>query len=77
MPAALVTLLPIIITYGSQAVQSLIAMFSKSTPPTDADWQALALLTKTTARQQMLVVLTEQGISPNSAQGQAFLALLP
>ena len=76
MPAALVTLIPIILQYGVPAVQQLIAMFTRSTPPTDADWQALALLTQTTARQQMLQVFAEQGISPNSAQGAALLALV-
>lgn len=77
MPAALQTLLPIIIQYGSQAITQLIAMFSKTTGPTDADWQALAQLTQTTARQQMLQVLAKHGIDPASAQGQALLALVP
>lgn len=77
MSAALTTLIPILLQYGTQAVQQLIAMFSKTTPPTDADWQALALLTTKTARQQMLDVLTAHGIDPASPQGQAFLALVP
>ncbi len=77
MPAALVTLLPILLPYGVQAVQAIIAMFSKAGGPTDADWQALALLTTTTARQQMLAVLKAHGIDPASPQGLALLALVP
>ncbi len=77
MPAALVTLLPILLPYGAQAVQALIAMFTKASGPTDADWQALSLLTTTTARQQMLAVLNAHGIDPASPQGAALLALVP
>lgn len=77
MPAALVTLIPIILQYGTAALQQLISMFTKTTPPTDADWQALMLLTSKTARQQMLEVMASHGIDPNSPQGQAFLALVP
>jgi len=76
MPAALITLIPIIVQYGVPAVQQLIAMFSKPTV-TDSDWQALALLTTKTARQQMLEVLANHGIEPASPQGQAFLSLTP
>ncbi len=76
MLAALITLLPIIIPYGTAAVAQLIAMFSKGTP-TDADWQNLAMLTTTTARQQMLAVLKEHNIAPDSAQGVALLSLVP
>ena len=77
MPAAVLTLLPVLIQYGLPAVTQLIAMFQKSTGPTDTDWQALALLTTKTARQQMLETLANHGIDPNSPQGQAFLALTP
>ena len=77
MTAALATLLPILLPYGLAAVQQLIAMFSKGTPPTDADWQALAVLTTKTARQQMLEVLAAHGVDPNSPQGLALLALVP
>lgn len=77
MPAALIALIPLVIQYGAPAVQQLIAMFSKTTPPTDADWQALGLLTQTTARQQMLQVMAKHGIDPSSPQGVALLALVP
>jgi len=77
MSSALVTLIPIILQYGAPAIQQLIAMFTKSAPPTDADWQALALLTTKTARQQMLEVLAAHAIDPNSPQGKALLALTP
>lgn len=77
MSTALATLLPIIIQYGTQAVTQLIAMFTRSTPPTDADWITLGTLTQTTARQQMLAVLKAHNIDPASPQGQAFLALVP
>lgn len=77
MPAALVTLLPILVPYGIQAVSQIIAMFTKSTAPTDADWQALAALTQTTARQQMLNTLAAHNIDPASPQGVALLALVP
>ena len=77
MPAALITLIPIILQYGVPAVQQLIAMFNKPAGPTDADWQNLATLTSITARQQMLATLAKHGIDPNSPQGQALLALTP
>jgi hypothetical protein len=77
MSAAILALLPVLIPYGAQAIAQLIAMFSKSTPPSDADWQALMALTSKTARQQMLEVLAAHGIDPNSPQGQALLALTP
>lgn len=77
MSAALTTLIPILLQYGTAAITQLIAMFSKTTGPTDADWQALGVLTQTTARQQMLAVLKAHGIDPASPQGQAFLALVP
>jgi len=77
MSAALIALIPVILQYGLPAVQQLIAMFSKAGGPTDADWQALMLLTTKTARQQMLETLAAHGIDPNSPQGQAFLALTP
>lgn len=76
MPAALVTLLPIILPYGIQAVTALIGIFSKPTPPTDADWVALGELTKTTARQQMLDTLAKHNIDPASPQGLALLSLV-
>ena len=77
MPAAVLTLLPVLIQYGLPAVQQLISMFNKPAGPTDADWQALMALTTKTARQQMLETLAAHGIDPNSPQGQAFLALTP
>lgn len=77
MPAALVTLLPIILPYGIQAVTALISMFNKPGGPTDADWQALGEQTKITARQQMLAVLAAHNIDPTSPQGVALLALVP
>ncbi len=77
MSAALVALLPVILPYGLQAVNQLIAMFSKASGPTDADWQALATLTTTTARQQMLAVLKAHNIDPASPQGLALLTLVP
>ena len=74
---AILALLPIILPYGEKAVAALIQMFTKSTPPTTDDWQALIALTQKTARQQMMETLAAHGIDPTSPQGVAFLALMP
>lgn len=81
--AAIAALLPIVLPYGAQAVNQLIAMFSKRNPdgtpaqPTDADWANLAMLTTTTARQQALSILKAHNIDPESPPGKAFLSLIP
>jgi len=80
MPA-LLALLPSVIQlitqYGVPAVEQIYKMFSTTTGPTQADWDALKQLTQTTARQQMMATLAAHGIDPASPQGQAFLALTP
>ncbi len=75
--AAIAALAPLIEKYGIPFVASLVGMLSKSTPPTQADWDALAKLTATTARQQMLDTLAAHNIDPASPAGIAFLALTP
>lgn len=77
MTALLLQLLPVVLPYGVQAVTQLIKIFSSSTAPTQADWDALVALTQTTARQQMLATLQKHGIDPASPQGVALLALTP
>lgn len=77
MPALLTTLLPILLPYGIQALQAGIKIFSSTTAPTQADWDALLASTQVTARQQMLDVLKDHGIDPASPQGQALVNLTP
>lgn len=75
--AAVAAVAPLIEKYGVPFVASLVSMFSKSTAPTQADWDALAKLTSTTARQQMLDTLVAHNIDPASPAGLALLALTP
>jgi len=77
MPLA--TLIPIIVQYGVpaaewiwQKIQSEIA----GTPITQADWDALKLLTSQTAATQMAAAEARANIDPKSVQGQAFSALV-
>ena len=62
---------------GPPIVAAIVKMFTQPGGPTAADWDNLLKLTSTNARQEMLKVLADHGIDPNSPQGQAFLALTP
>ena len=75
--ALLSLILPEIEKYGPIAIKAIIGIFTSKTAPTQAQWDALIQATSTTAREQMLEVLKNHGIDPNSPQGQAFLALTP
>ena len=81
MPAGLLALLSLILPeiekYGPVAIKMIISIFTSKTAPTQTQWDDLIQATSTTARQQMLQVLSAHGIDPNSPQGQAFLALTP
>lgn len=70
------TLIPIILQYGVPFAETIYNLFTKNTPPTQADWDALKAAANTNARAQMLVQLAAAGIDPNSPQGQALLALV-
>lgn len=79
MPTALLALLteiaPLVEKYGPTLIASVVGIFSKTTAPTQSEWDALLKATSTTARDQMLATLAAHGIDPNSPAGQAFLAL--
>ena len=81
MPQGLFALLSLILPelekYGPVAINMIIRIFTSKTAPTQAQWDTLIQATSTTARDQMLEVLKNHGIDPNSPQGQAFLALTP
>lgn len=73
-------IIALILQYGLQfgpgIISTVVKLFS-GTVPTQADWDALIAKCSTTARQQMLVTLTSNGIDPASPQGLALLALTP
>lgn len=48
MPAWLITLIPVLIDKMPGLVVDIIGLFSKATPPTDADWQAVITKAQTT-----------------------------
>lgn len=68
-------LIPLIVQYGVPAVEKLWALTQANAAPTQADWDALKTLTTQTAKQQMALALTRNGIDPLSPQGVALLAL--
>lgn len=71
------TIITLIISQGIPVAQKLWELWSKNAPPTQADWDALLALGKTSARQRMLEALARNGIDPASPQGIALLALTP
>lgn len=81
MPAGLLSVLSLILPelekYGPMAISAIIGIFTSSTAPTQAQWDALIAATSVTARDQMLAVLKAHGIDPASPQGVALLALTP
>ena len=81
MPTALVIalqeVLPLIEKYGPTLISSIVSIFSTTTAPTQAQWDALLKQTSTTARDQMLATLAAHGIDPTSPAGLAFLSLTP
>lgn len=68
-------LIPLITQYGLPLVGQLVELWSKGEVPTAADFANLQAMANKNATDNMLIVLTQQGIDPNSAQGQALLAL--
>jgi hypothetical protein len=75
--AAITALAPIILQYGVPFAEQLFKMFSSTTGPTQADWDALKAATTVTARQQALAAFARAGIDPASPQAVALLALIP
>ena len=73
--AALQEILPLIEKYGPTLISSIVGIFTTSTAPTQAQWDALLKSTSITAKQQMLDTLAAHGIDPASPAGQALLAL--
>ena len=72
----IVSLIAALLKEGIPDVELLIATWQSKTPPDQATWDALHA-TKTTARQQAIIVLAAAGVDPASAKGQSFLALIP
>ena len=73
----LTTIISLIISNGIPVAKQLWDIWSRGTPMTAADWDALLLLGKQNARSQMLLALAKAGIDPASPQGIALLALTP
>jgi len=68
------TLLPVILQYGVPFAEQLWQNINSTTPPTQAQWDALKALSQQTAKTQMLAALARAGIDPASPQGVALLA---
>ena len=69
-------LIPVIVQYGVPVAEQLWKLITAGGAPTQADWDTLKKLATQNATSQMLVVLEQNGIDPNSPQGKAFLALV-
>jgi hypothetical protein len=67
--------LPLIIQYGPEVAAQIWALVEAGKPPTDADWAALLVKTKVTAKQAMAVSFARNNIDPNSPMGVALLAM--
>ena len=71
------TIVSLIISQGIPVAEKLWQLWATKAAPTQADWDALKELGKQTARSNMVLALARNGIDPASAQGAAFLALVP
>jgi hypothetical protein len=69
------TIISLIITQGIPAAEKLWQIWQSKAAVTQADWDALKVLSLQTARSNMLLALARNGVDPESPQGQAFLAL--
>ncbi len=65
----------LIIAIGLPAAESIWQKWASGKDPVQADFDALKALTSKRSKDEMLAVLKDQGIDPESAQGKAFLAL--
>ncbi len=65
----------LILTVGLPAAEKLWQLASKASVPTQADWDAIKAAAKETAADKMKAQLIAAGISPDSEQGKAMLAL--
>lgn len=74
MPWPLV--IQLIAQYGLPLAEQLWKQWSSNTPPTQEDWNTLKALAAQNAKSQMMAALVRNGVDPNSAQGQALLALV-
>lgn len=76
MPITLI--ISLLTTFGPSAVNLITTLISKwetNGAVTSAEWATLTTSLNQTALQRMTAQLTAAGIDPNSAQGQAMLAL--
>lgn len=73
---SLAALLPLLIQAEPAIAAMIASLLSKSTPPTQAQWDALGALCQRTATGIMTKVLTDAGIDPASEKGKAFLSLV-
>lgn len=71
------TIISLILSQGIPVAEKLWQMWNNKTVPTQADWDALLALGKQNARSQMMLALAQNGVDPNSPQGQALLSLTP
>lgn len=77
-PVLVETILQLIVQDLIPLAEQVWKMFSNPAyVPTQADWDALKLLSQQTARTRMLDALKSNGIDPASPQGVALLALTP
>ena len=65
----------LIIAVGLPAAESVWQKWATGKDPTQEDFNQLKILTKGRAKDEMLKVLQEQGIDPNTDPGKALLAL--
>ncbi len=65
----------LIIQVGLPAAEKIWQNLASGKDPTQEDFDALKVLTSRRSKDEMLAVLKEQGIDPESTQGKAFLAL--
>ena len=63
----------LIIAVGLPAAESIWKKWAAGKDPEQADWDELKILTSRDSKYQMLRVLQEQGIDPESEQGQGVL----
>ncbi len=66
----------LIIQVGLPAAEAIWQKLASGKDATQADWDELKVLTSKRSKDQMLLVLQQQGIDPESTQGKAFLALV-
>lgn len=62
--------------YGLPLAELLWKKWGSTDLPTQADWDQLKALAAQNAKAQMMAALIRNGVDPNSAQGQALLALV-